>query len=260
MHIYLKESPHGLGPGSHLAEVSDVIAQISRASYWIHCQRTGPGPQEGWRFLGGNPHPSCMSVSCSRWSMKTHHLWHPSPWTLTSGLHPWRVKAAALEVSRAYCLGDEEDGHFPFSICVCWVDSGSGFFFFFFAISKITLHDLLDANTVDLWLCWPLPCCLGPRGAFPLLVYPERFRSCSAKKGSLVLPAHGLTTCVAPALGPHALVGAWPHISDRPWSFGLPGPRHSWSLAFNRFPETPKEIPIAMCLIAQPLPAAQLCP
>ena len=26
-------------------------------------------------------------------------------------------------------------------------------FFFFFAISKITLHDLLDANTVDLWLC-----------------------------------------------------------------------------------------------------------
>ena len=27
------------------------------------------------------------------------------------------------------------------------------FFFFFFAISKITLHDLLDANTVDLWLC-----------------------------------------------------------------------------------------------------------
>ena len=141
-----------------------------------------------------------------------------------------------------------------------WFSVRVFFFFFFFAISKITLHDLLDANTVDLWLCWPLPCCLGPRGAFPLLVYPERFRSCSAKKGSLVLPAHGLTTCVAPALGPHALVGAWPHISDRPWSFGLPGPRHSWSLAFNRFPETPKEIPIAMCLIAQPLPAAQLCP
>ena len=107
----------------------------------------------------------------------------------------------------------------------------------------------------DLWLvAW------GPQGAFPLLVYPEWFRSCSAKKGSLVLPAHGLTSCVAPALRAHALVGAWLHISDRPWSVGLPGPRHLWSLAFNPFPETPKEIPVVECLSAQLLPAAQLYP
>ena len=86
------------------------------------------------KALGRHPHPSSMSVSSSRWSMKTHHLWHPNPQTFTSGLHPCRGKGAALtaEVSQAYHLGDEEDGHFPFSICVCWVDSGPGNFFFFF--------------------------------------------------------------------------------------------------------------------------------
>ena len=129
------------------------------------------------KALGRHPHPSSTSVSSSRWSMKTHHLWHPNPRTLTSGSHPCRGEGAALtaEVSRAYHLGDEEDGHFPFSICVCWVDSVPGNFFFFFCqvISKITLLDLVGANTVDLWLCWPLTCCLGPQGSLSFACLPR---------------------------------------------------------------------------------------
>lgn len=111
--------------------------------------------------------------------------------------------------------------------------------------------------TVDLWALLTLTCCLGAQGEPFLCLFTQRIESCSAKKGSLVLPAHGLTAC-GPALRDHALVRAWPiSQTGRDPLDSLDHVTHGlWLL--TPFQKPPKEIPVVSGLSAQLLPAAQL--